>query len=145
MDCIPSFSDYQTSFGRQNSALDSKLSALMAKWEHHTRYVLRVNKPKITIKYEDLIDDTAHELCRMLEFSGIPIVGSKVQEAVEKSSFENLRSGVKKEDRIEWEKDPTKFFGVGKAGVRKSELSDNQRMKITNRLGHIMKLVGYEP
>jgi len=144
MDCIPSFSDYQTSFTRQNTILDAKLSSLMGKWEHHTRYVLRINKPKLMVKYEDLIDDPARELKRILEFSDIPVVENLVQEAVEKSSFENLRSGLKKEDRIEWEPDSTKFFGVGKVGVRKASLSDKQRTQITNRLGHIMKLVGYE-
>jgi hypothetical protein len=87
--------------------------------QHVTSWIERGNQ-FLVVKYEDLQQDAESELRRVLEFAGVAVREEPLTEAVEASSFENMKETEEKErHRIERLKEdaPTKrFMRKGKTG-----------------------------
>lgn len=102
--------------------------------------------PLLTLRYEDMLADTAACLARMAGFLGLPEKDDReaIATAVEESRFERLRE---KEDRFGFRERPEKtgrFFRAGRAGDGRKVLTGEQRERIYAANRDVMEELGYE-
>lgn len=103
--------------------------------------------PVLTVRYEDMLDDTASCLKRMAQFLKLDEKDDDVAiaRAVEESRFEKLRA---KEDEHGFRERPEKtgrFFRAGRAGDGWKLLSDAQRDALVEYNHDVMEELGYLP
>jgi Sulfotransferase domain len=105
-------------------------------------------QPVKIVKYEDMKRDRGKVLQEMIQFLGIFGTEQEIAQAVERSTFENMRkeeetygaepySGTKGEGGF--------FMRRGKVDGWKEELSSQARTRIETEFGEAMKKVGYLP
>ena len=103
--------------------------------------------PVLTIRYEDMLENTAACLRRMAEFL---YLGEKddeeaIAESVEQSRFEKLQA---KEDKSGFRERPEKtdrFFRSGRAGDGWEVLNDEQRERLYTANRDVMEELDYKP
>lgn len=116
-------------------------------WDKHVTGWLLANHrvPLMTVRYEDLLRNTAKELIRALEFCGISHTNNEVAGAVEASSFERMRQAEEcneeynrtKADKAE------RFVRHGRAGQWKEELDEACIRVIESKYGRTLHRLGY--
>jgi hypothetical protein len=121
-----------------------------ASWGEHVGSWLgaRGKDPRfLLIRYEDLLEDTAHQLGRMAVFLGIGAGPGRLAAAIEHSAAGRLR----KLERIESEKWVTTkgkrqdvpFIGAAKSGGWRTNLPSASAGLIESAWGDLMKSLGY--
>ncbi|KLI63328.1 sulfotransferase domain-containing protein [Aurantiacibacter marinus] len=103
--------------------------------------------PMLTVRYEDMLADTAACLKRMATFLRLPEKDddAAIAHAVAESQFEKLRA---KEDRSGFRERPEKterFFRAGRAGDGWEMLNNEQREALCNANRDVMEELGYTP
>lgn len=97
----------------------------------------------LVVRFEDLKDDSARELRRMLDFIGETYISAnRIQEAVEESSFHNMRRLEEKRGR-KYGPD-TRFVRKGKAGSHQELFTQKAREIIWQEEGRMLRNLGYE-
>lgn len=97
----------------------------------------------LVVRFEDLKEDSARELRRMAAFLGVESISdSRIQRAVQASSFENMK-------RLEQERgrkygDVDQFMRKGKAGSWKEVFTDVARDIFKTKEGEQLVRLGYE-
>ncbi|KLE36006.1 hypothetical protein AAW00_00920 [Aurantiacibacter luteus] len=112
---------------------------------HYLSWQRQDEIPVLTVRYEDMLADTAGELRRMAQFLDLPEAGDDalIAEAVAESSFERLRA---KEDEHGFRERPEatgRFFRAGRAGDGWNVLSAAQRQALLDVNGDVMEELGY--
>ncbi len=118
---------------------DKQVSA----WLHRAK-----SQPVKIVKYEDMKKDRRKVLQEVVQFLGVSSTEQDITQAVERSSFENMRkeeemygaepySGTKGEGGF--------FMRRGKVDSWKEELSTQARKQIETEFGETMRKVGYLP
>ena len=121
---------------------------ILGSWKfHYTSWRDGVPKmPKITIKYEDLLDDCYSNFYKTIDFLSkilnFEINIEQIKFSVEFSNFDKLQKSEKKLGFFE-NKGHTNFFRCGKKEYWKNELSISQVKKIEKELNAEMKFLGY--
>ena len=114
-----------------------------------TWLVARRNDPRfLLVRYEDLIDNTALELARIAGFLGITASEAQIQQAVERSSAENMRK-LEKQQSLQSSMTKTSrqdlpFVRNAKKGSWREELPEFLVAKIEATWAPLMRCVGYE-
>lgn len=117
-----------------------------SRWsEHVTEWTdaARSNDSILTVRYEDLIEDSAAALRRMLNFLGqTSIDDERISQAAESSRFDNMRS-LEKEKGREKEDDTDRFIRKGKVGNWRNLFTDRARKIFKKREGDVLQRLGY--
>jgi GT2 family glycosyltransferase len=90
------------------------------------------------VRYEDLLDDPAAELGRLLAFLGVDHDPEMVSRIAEDNSFERVTG------RKRGEEDPAHFNRKGVAGEWKKVFTDRDRRVFEERAGALLAELGYE-
>lgn len=115
--------------------------------EHYFSWRRQREIPVLTIRYEDMLADTAACLKQMAQFLDLPEKedDAAIARAVEESSFEKLRA---KEDRFGFRERPEntgRFFRAGRAGDGWQLLNEEQRGRLYEAHRDAMEELGYVP
>ena len=100
------------------------------------------------LRYEDMVEDTARELKKIVTFLGLSATVDQIAEAVERSSAASMRNLEKAQtDQCELTKGSRKdlsFVRSAGSGGWRSELPVSQVSRIEGAWGSLMRHVGYE-
>jgi hypothetical protein len=118
------------------------------RWSDHIHgWIDHRNDSVLIVRYEDLLDDTARELRRMIEFCNIKTQESAIHEAVQASSFERMqRLREEQQDIIQSIRESDskkKFLRSGKKGEWEDYIDSNQEDKFLDIHGDALQRVGY--
>ena len=97
-------------------------------------FASHLSQNKMMIRYEDLRRNNNENFKKILEFTGINIDETKMNEIIEKHTFENIPSGKKGIGT-------TKQFA--KVGIWKEKFSDDEIKEINDILGSKLQELGY--
>lgn len=127
----------------------------ISSWSNHVLSWLRQKRfPVFFIRYETLVSHPRAAFTSMLEFLDVTPKPDSLEASLNFSSFANLQSKEKEmKSAAEKEAKPDLaykeargstgfFFNVGSSG--KHNLTTNQKQRILQRHGHVMKLLRYE-
>lgn len=98
-------------------------------------------------RYEDLKDNTFAEIKRMVDFLNIVATDKEIADAIEWSSFSNMRKLEDKQEDSDLFKNADKkkkFTNKGDYGYWKNELNDNQIKIITKEYRYLLDQLGYQ-
>lgn len=100
--------------------------------------------PVHTIRYEDLLADTAAAVSEAARFLGIDTDSDRIDRAVRFSDFRELQRQERADSFIEgWKRSSAPFFRSGRAGAWREVLSDAQRAAVEAAHGPVMRRFGY--
>lgn len=114
-------------------------------WRDHVASWLAGGQPQVTVRYEDLLDDPARELTRLVEFlTGRPDP-TAIRDVVAANSFDEMRA---KEERSAealpaWEGAGARFVRSGTAGGWRDTLEPAPRDAIERSMQPQMGRLGY--
>lgn len=128
------------------------------RWDEHVAgWILRNKHPNlIWLRYEDMHQDTASSLTRVLEFIGIRHQRADVDRAVEAARFDRMKS-LEDDMRARGQKfgvvesNPAgadmneRFVRRGQVGTAKEELDPESLRRLEQRYETVMRAVGYLP
>ncbi len=95
------------------------------------------------LRYEDLIADPNQHFQRVLKFFDIPFDRSKLNDAMELTSFDALRAGEERSGFEAKSEKQKRFFRGGKADGWRQVLTDKQESTIVMDHGAVMAECGY--
>jgi hypothetical protein len=140
-----------------HGAVPGWIEARWGSWDQNVRsYAL--NKPPfpgLILKYEDIVREPVAQLTRVTDFLGYRCDPQKLMDAVDASSFENMRTIEDREVREErpgfFSRESSaaglesgyRFMSRGKPGGSESALTASERAQLLERFGPTMELVGY--
>lgn len=133
--------------GRAKNAIPPNprtMTQFLGSWSEHTQGWAGAGPFRVlTLRYEDMLDDTARVLASVLRHIGAPIDSGIVAQAVEFASYRTLRSLEDKQGFAEKGQAQERFFRTGTAGNWKTALPDAVAEKIRADHGSVMKRFGY--
>jgi hypothetical protein len=113
-------------------------------WSGHARSWLDSPLPRLTLRYEDMLEDPAGLFRQVLEFSGLDPDPARIEHAVSASRIEKLRAQEQATGFVERPSGATAmFFRSGRAGQWCEALSAEQCAHIVAAHGLMMKRLGY--
>lgn len=118
-------------------------------WGEHVRsWLFKINKPSniLIIRYEDMLDNCFEQLHKIVKFIGLDVKGEQMQQAVEASSFKNMRSLEMERGRPykEQERGPDVFLRHGKSGDWRELFGQEEKALFKAREGKVLIRLGYE-
>ncbi len=140
-----------------HGAVPGWIEARWGSWDQNVRsYALdKPPYPGLILKYEDIVRDPLAQLTRITAFLGQQFEPQRLQEAVEASSFDNMRAIEDQEVR---EGKPGffsretslagldaghRFMSRGKPGGSELTLTNSERSRLLDRFGPTMEQIGY--
>lgn len=99
--------------------------------------------PLALVRYEDLRNDTANVLTRVLRTVGEPVDAARVSRAVSLTTFERLQAEERRRGFRERVATAQAFFRAGRLGDGFRELSPAQQDVLTSQQGSMMRRLGY--
>jgi len=125
-------------------SLDHQIPQRLGSWSSHVLgWVDQTNSPVLVLRYEDMLDDPRACLTRVLSFLDLPICGSRVEKAVEFSSFRELQRQEQKSAFLEKNPAASHFFRKGVSGNWREELPEYLIKEIRERHTAVMRRFGY--
>jgi hypothetical protein len=117
------------------------------RWDEHVAgWMLQHTHPQLlVVRYEDIQQDPAVVLKRILDFAGIKSTDADISRAVEASQFERMRSLEEKYGVWGAVTSHERFVRRGKIGGYKDELDEESIRVIERKFEVVMRQVGYEP
>jgi hypothetical protein len=140
LDSISSHFDYLHRY-YPHRALDwgPHVAAQIQEWKRHTAYWMQQAKPRLTIRYEDLMAEPHVELRKLAEFLHLDVDDVEIERAVEACKIDRLREASSKRGE-----DAEGFFRKGGSGHGISRYSAAEIAAIEAELGELMAKFGYE-
>jgi aryl sulfotransferase len=124
----------------------NQLRQIMGDWSHHVKSWVDQDAIRVLIvRYEDMLQDTARELARVLKFARgeVPVNAARVEIAVRNTAFETLQAAEAKSGFREGTAKQQQFFRNGKAGDWVNHLSPAQAERIRDVHSKEMGRFGY--
>lgn len=126
----PMAEDRKMTFIRNNSIqYVTLIEDLMSMHSNHDK------KLRIMVRYEDLRNNTVEELSKIYQFLGIDIARNKLEEIVEKYSFENIPSQSKGKG---------KFNRYATPGKWKENFNEEEKKLMKSIMENTLKKLNYE-
>ena len=102
----------------------------------------------LLLRYEDMIQDPAHELVRLANFFGVEASPKRFEEVIQLSSAERMRE-LEQKQGDDWistknRRKDIPFVGPASSGGWKSKLSQDSVVQIESKWGALMKFLNYE-
>lgn len=114
--------------------------------EHVSGWLLGPHDNRLVVRYEELYQNTAAVLKRVLDFSGIRYQTEEIARAAEASGFERMQSLEKKFGCEGVRKDGLEYFiRRGRVGGYRDELDSESLRLLEEKCSPLMQEVGYEP
>ena len=116
-------------------------------WSGHVASWRTAPFPVLVVRYEDLVEDAAGELDRVLRFLGFKEVAkARLRRAVEQSAFGSLRQReVRGGFREKLPANAGFFFREGRVGSWRGTLSADEVCSVVRKHGATMTALGYDP
>jgi hypothetical protein len=117
-------------------------------WDQHVAdWLLPERKRNVMlVRYEDMHEDAAGVLRRVLAFGGVRTTEARLHAAVESSRFEHMRAA---EEQFgvngKGGDDQERFVRKGRVGSWQEEMGYTELRIVEERYGRVMRQVGYEP
>lgn len=127
---------------------DKVVYEIHTSWSHHCLSWTRNPHPGLhMVRYEDMLDQPEKAFGGVCKFLGLKPPASRLAQAIEQSSFKNLKSQEAEKGFLERSVNSLSksFFRVGKAGQWREVLNQSQIDRIVERHGEQMKRFGYLP
>lgn len=139
---------YLCGLGRFDGSFEQFLAADKvgpAQWAEHVRAWLdaRGRRDLLTVRYEDLLADTAGELRRMADFAGLTCETDRLTDAVEQSSFATMRKLQDTSGRPYDNAEGLEHVRRGTAGQWRAWFDQSLLRLFDSRVGEVMRTVGY--
>lgn len=140
-----------------HGAVPGWIEARWGSWDQNVRSYA-IDKPRfpgLVLKYEDMVSEPLAQFARAVSFLGIRHNSQQLQEAVEASSFDNMKAIEDREVRngktgfFSRESSPAgldaghRFMSRGKPGGSELVLTASEREQLLERFGPTMEQVGY--
>jgi hypothetical protein len=117
---------------------------LMGTWAMHVEsWISQIDIPVCVIRYEDMEANPEGTFTRAVKAMGLDYTESEIQQAIELSRFERLKTQEKEKGFKEKAIKASSFFHQGKTGRWKEELNISQIQKITRINEKMMRKFGY--
>jgi len=124
------------------------IGVILSRWDFHVVSWIKLNKPKLIIKYEDLLDNTEEMITKIIKFLresldiNFTSHDKKIQNIIDSTSFDKLKENETNEGFGESSK-KSPFFRVGQKMQWKKILDKNQILKIEENFNKTMRDFGY--
>lgn len=136
--------DPHAQIGRRSGKIRTTLPETLGSWSDHVRSWLDVAPFEVvTVRYEDLLADTAAQLAVILAAMGKSLGPDAIARAVDGSRFERLVSEEQANGFALRPASSERFFRAGRAGSWKEVLSRVQVAAIERDHGEVMVRLGY--
>jgi hypothetical protein len=140
LDSISSHFDYMHRYFPQRAQdWGPHVATQTQEWKRHTAYWMEQTKPRITVRYEDLIAEPFAELRKLAQFLHLDVDEDKIEQAVEACKIDRLREASSKRGE-----DAAGFFRKGGSGHGINRYSADEIATIEAELGELMAKFGYE-
>ena len=114
-------------------------------WSNHVIGWTKARKfPVLTLRYEDMLDDSLNAFSKVIEHIGLPMDQERLEKSVKFSEFKELQIQENKIGFVEKSDTQERFFRSGTSGQWKNELTQDQVDQILRDHGRVMKKHGYE-
>ncbi|MNL25114.1 Sulfotransferase domain protein [compost metagenome] len=116
----------------------------MLNWSAHVEsWTKNIPFPVLVVRYEDMVLDTIETFTKALSFLGIDASTQRIEQAINKTSFQNLKDAEAEKGFRESTKKNNPFFRKGKAGSWIEELTTTQVEVIKKKHENIMQQYHY--
>ena len=143
---IARMADPEGCMSGSTAKLDPQIRQRLLGWSaFNASWLDQDDLPILTVRYEDMIADTASALSRVIAFVGLASEPDKIARAVAAADFAEL---VRQEAEVGFREAPRKmstarFFRRGEAFAWEEELSEEQIERIESVHGAMMRRLGY--
>lgn len=136
------------SANRIGASTQTRFAQTLSDWGQHT--LSWMNMPdvrRITLRYEDMLDDTADAMTRALRvmYPTVEPDQAKILRAIESTDFERLKEQEKTFSFRERPEKMESFFRSGKSGSWREHLTPEDCAALVACLGPVMEVLGYLP
>ena len=126
-------------------AYKSQLEQKLLTWSEHVEsWLNQQDIPILLIRYEDMKTDTLNTFKKAVQFLGWNYSDTEIQNALDKSSFNNLKKQESKKGFKERLSVQKQFFRKGQIGDWKLHLSDEQILSIKKNHENTIKKLSYD-
>jgi len=126
---------------REDDADSTKTADVLSSWPTHANSFKADDQHGVLlVRYEDLKKEPERGFKAILNHAGVPVDEDRIFKAIETTRLENLRDQEEQQGFKEASPYAERFFRRGKG---KDELTKAQRVKIENKMGRMMKRLGY--
>jgi sulfotransferase family protein len=102
----------------------------------------------LLLRYEDLVENTAREVAKVVDFLQLPAGPAQIAQAVERSSADRMRKMEKGQTRehglMRGSRKDIGFVRAARSGGWRSDLPESQVSRIEDAWGALMQHLGYE-
>ena len=126
----------------------NKIGVFLTRWDYHVASWVRITKPKLILKYEDMLSNPRQTIMKIARYLvedldiKININEKKINNIVHTTSFSKLKEEEEKLGFFESSKNSV-FFRSGKKNQWKDILNKKQLLFIENSFRHYMKMYEY--
>lgn len=122
----------------------NSLPQLLSSWSDNVASWLDQSSiPVHLVRYEDLLDDTAAQLCKVVRFCGLQIEDGLIAAAVDACRFGRLKAAESTGRFTEKPRAGRSFFRAGKSGDGASETGEVLTARVVRDHRRVMQRVGY--
>ncbi len=112
---------------RNITSSNTGLHDILGRWDDHvTSWTSAPGLPRVTLRYEDLLDDPKRGFSKVFDFLKVTPHPQKLKKTIRATSFDSLRKQEDEAGFIERPPGMEKFFHSGRAGGWREVLSDRQ-------------------
>jgi hypothetical protein len=140
LDALSSHFDYMRRyFPHRAEEWEPHVAHQAQEWKRHNAYWAQLEKPRITVRYEDLTAEPIAELRKLAQFLALDVDDSEIEQAIEACNIDRLRAESSKRGE-----DAAHFFRKGGSGHGITRYSTDQIEMLEAELGDLMGELGYK-
>lgn len=159
IDIVPSYAHHEgkhfdriiAMMGDEEAGLDlwsgkrsANLPQVMGSWSSHSASWADCDDfPVLVLRYEDLLDDPAGGLAKVLGFVGLEFDEAQLAAAVLEAQFDRLKQHEAAAGFAEKPSETREFFRSGTSGDGAMQLSDQQIEEVLRKHAGVMRRFGY--
>ncbi len=127
---------------------NKKIGVFLTRWDYHVASWIRINKPKLIIRYEDMLSNPRQLIMQIAKYLKedlnikINISEEKIKNIFDTTSFSKLRDEEGKRGFFESSKNSV-FFRSGKKNQWQGILTKKQQLFIEESFNHYMIMYKY--
>lgn len=134
----------ETVFPRSREKLASQLEQRLLDWSGHVlSWVDTPGLNRLTIRYEDMLQDPLNTFSRAAAFLQFPVVQERIEKSIRFSDFQELSRQEAEKGFNERPHHTGRFFRQGKSGGWRELLNTEQVGRIIADHGEVMRRFGY--
>jgi hypothetical protein len=134
----------QLSLNRQGVPLPEQFAQWLGRWDRHVQaWLERCPMTPLCLRYEDLLQDTAASLRRVLAWTAQTADEEAIGRAIERCRFSRLAAEEARSGFAERPRQSVRFFRSGRAGGWRDTLTVSQAARIESEFGPVMRRMGY--